>query len=72
MSVFLLERSVLVRGEIKGSLHGSDSTTGGPEVITLEITPVGRKYGLDEWTVKWTENWLNGRAQSLPPVAQIV
>ncbi|PKU34198.1 rna-directed dna polymerase from mobile element jockey-like [Limosa lapponica baueri] len=22
-----------------------------------------RKYGLDEWTVRWTENWLNGRAQ---------
>ena len=23
------------------------------------------KYGLDEQTVKWTENWLNGRAQSV-------
>ncbi|GAB0185691.1 mitochondrial enolase superfamily member 1 [Grus japonensis] len=22
-----------------------------------------RKYGLDEWTVRWIENWLNGRAQ---------
>jgi len=22
-----------------------------------------RKCGLDEWTVKWIENWLNGRAQ---------
>ncbi|GAB0176869.1 mitochondrial enolase superfamily member 1 [Grus japonensis] len=22
-----------------------------------------RKYGLDEWTVRWVENWLNGRAQ---------
>jgi len=21
-----------------------------------------RKYGLDEWTVRWIENWLNGRA----------
>ncbi|XP_030921128.1 uncharacterized protein LOC115949049 [Geospiza fortis] len=24
-----------------------------------------RKYGLDEWTVRWTENWLNGRSQSV-------
>ncbi|PKU49496.1 rna-directed dna polymerase from mobile element jockey- hypothetical protein [Limosa lapponica baueri] len=24
-----------------------------------------RKYGLDEWTVKWIENWLKDRAQSL-------
>ena len=22
-----------------------------------------RKCGLDEWTVSWIENWLNGRAQ---------
>jgi len=22
-----------------------------------------RKYGLDEWSVGWTENWLNGRTQ---------
>jgi len=22
-----------------------------------------RKYGLDEWSVSWIENWLNGRAQ---------
>ncbi|PKU44198.1 rna-directed dna polymerase from mobile element jockey-like [Limosa lapponica baueri] len=22
-----------------------------------------RKYGLDEWTVKWIENWLKDRAQ---------
>ena len=22
-----------------------------------------RKYGLDEWSVRWTENWLNGRTQ---------
>ncbi|GAB0205553.1 mitochondrial enolase superfamily member 1 [Grus japonensis] len=22
-----------------------------------------RKCGFDEWTVKWVENWLNGRAQ---------
>ncbi|PKU31932.1 rna-directed dna polymerase from mobile element jockey- hypothetical protein [Limosa lapponica baueri] len=22
-----------------------------------------RKYELDEWTVRWTENWLNGRSQ---------
>ena len=22
-----------------------------------------RKSGLDEWTVRWIENWLNGRAQ---------
>ncbi|GAB0210224.1 mitochondrial enolase superfamily member 1 [Grus japonensis] len=22
-----------------------------------------RKHGLDEWTVRWVENWLNGRAQ---------
>ena len=21
------------------------------------------KYGLDEWTVRWTENWLKGLAQ---------
>ena len=21
------------------------------------------KYGLDKWTVRWTENWLNGQAQ---------
>jgi len=24
-----------------------------------------RKYGLDEWSVKWIENWLNGRTQSV-------
>ncbi|GAB0182391.1 mitochondrial enolase superfamily member 1 [Grus japonensis] len=24
-----------------------------------------RKCGLDEWTVRWTENWLNGRAQRI-------
>ena len=22
-----------------------------------------RKYGLDEWSVKWIEDWLNGRTQ---------
>jgi len=22
-----------------------------------------RKCGVDEWTVRWIENWLNGRAQ---------
>ena len=22
-----------------------------------------RKCGLDEWSVRWVENWLNGRAQ---------
>ena len=22
-----------------------------------------RKCGLDEWTARWIENWLNGRAQ---------
>ncbi|GAB0183528.1 hypothetical protein GRJ2_000818100 [Grus japonensis] len=24
-----------------------------------------RKCGLDEWSVRWVENWLNGRAQSI-------
>jgi len=24
-----------------------------------------RKCGLDEWTARWVENWLNGRAQSI-------
>ncbi|GAB0206011.1 mitochondrial enolase superfamily member 1 [Grus japonensis] len=24
-----------------------------------------RKCGLGEWTVRWVENWLNGRAQRL-------
>jgi len=24
---------------------------------------MGVKCGLDEWTVRWTENWLNGRTQ---------
>jgi len=24
-----------------------------------------RKYGLDEWLVKWIENWLNGRTQRI-------
>jgi len=24
-----------------------------------------RKYGLSEWSVKWIENWLNGRTQSV-------
>ncbi|GAB0178111.1 mitochondrial enolase superfamily member 1 [Grus japonensis] len=27
------------------------------------LTGKPRKCGLDEWTVKWIENWLNGRAQ---------
>ncbi|GAB0209507.1 mitochondrial enolase superfamily member 1 [Grus japonensis] len=40
-----------------------------------------RKCGLDEWTVRWVENWLNGRAQrvvisgtesSWSPVASVV
>lgn len=22
-----------------------------------------RKWGIGEWTVRWTENWLTGRAQ---------
>ena len=22
-----------------------------------------RKHGLDEWSVRWIENWLNGRTQ---------
>jgi len=22
-----------------------------------------RKWGLDEWSVRWIENWLNGRTQ---------
>jgi len=29
------------------------------EVLTGKL----RKCGLDEWTVRWIENWLNGRAQ---------
>jgi len=24
-----------------------------------------RKRGLDEWTVRWMKNWLNGRAQNV-------
>ena len=24
-----------------------------------------RKCGLDEWTMRWIENWLNGRAQRI-------
>ena len=24
-----------------------------------------RKCGLDEWSVRWTENWLRGRTQSV-------
>ena len=24
-----------------------------------------RKCGLDEWSMRWTGNWLNGRAQSV-------
>ena len=24
-----------------------------------------RKYGLDQWSVRWIENWLNGRAQTV-------
>ena len=24
-----------------------------------------RKCGMDEWSVRWTENWLNGRAQRI-------
>jgi len=28
-------------------------------ILTGEL----RKHGLDEWSVRWIENWLNGRAQ---------
>ena len=28
-----------------------------------------RKYGLDEWSVRWIENWLNGRTQRLASAA---
>jgi len=24
-----------------------------------------RKYGLDEWSMRWIENWLNGRTQRI-------
>jgi len=27
------------------------------------LTGKFRKCGLDEWSVRWTENWLNGRTQ---------
>ncbi|GAB0207532.1 mitochondrial enolase superfamily member 1 [Grus japonensis] len=34
------------------------------DIVSLKIL-IGklRKCGLDEWTVRWVENWLNGRAQ---------
>jgi len=28
-----------------------------------------RKYGLDEWTARWIENWLNGRVRGLSSAA---
>ncbi|GAB0190913.1 mitochondrial enolase superfamily member 1 [Grus japonensis] len=36
---------------------------GGPLPVTLYHTGKLRKHGSDEWTVRWIENWLNGRAQ---------
>jgi len=29
-----------------------------------------RKCGLEEWTVRWIENWLSGRAQRVSSAAQ--
>ncbi|KAJ7412138.1 hypothetical protein BTVI_47265 [Pitangus sulphuratus] len=34
----------------------------GPELDTV-LEVCSRKCGLDEWTVGWIENWLNGRSQ---------
>jgi len=28
-----------------------------------------KKCGLDEWSVRWMENWLNGRAQRVASAA---
>ena len=40
---------------------------GQPALVTLPEQGLGldklRKCGLDEWAVRWIENWLNGRAQ---------
>jgi len=31
--------------------------------LVIILQGSSEKYGLDEWTVRWIENWLNGRAQ---------
>jgi len=31
-----------------------------------------RNCGLEEWSVRWTENWMNGRTQRVVLVAQLV
>ncbi|PKU39890.1 rna-directed dna polymerase from mobile element jockey-like [Limosa lapponica baueri] len=33
------------------------------QLVSLRVILLHRKCGLDEWTVGWIENWLNGRAQ---------
>lgn len=32
-------------------------------ILTLSPIDKLRKYRLDEWLVRWIENWLNGRSQ---------
>ena len=45
-------------------LSGSLGDGGFREAVSRDIL-LGklRKCGLDEWSVRWMENWLNGRAQ---------
>jgi len=33
--------------------------TTSPKILVMKL----RKCGIDDWTVRWTENWLTGRAQ---------
>ncbi|GAB0203045.1 mitochondrial enolase superfamily member 1 [Grus japonensis] len=39
------------------------STSTSTRLLTPCLIGKLRKSGLDEWTVRWVENWLNGRAQ---------
>jgi len=52
--------SVLIQKIIQ--LGGNES--GSKDTVSHNIF-IGklRRCGQDEWTVKWTENWLNGRTQ---------
>ena len=49
-------------GRVVGVLY-IDFSKAFDTVSHYTLTGKLRKRGLGEWTVRWVENWLNGRAQ---------